>query len=70
MYCKQDEITHFRVLKNAPNISDHKPIEVEVIIDREKSLETLYKAANDLNSSSNNHSKIPKINKNNKSYYS
>ena len=59
------EIEQFTIERNAPDISDHKPITVGVIIDSEKSLETLFKAAMDLNSSGNNHSKIPKINKQN-----
>ena len=55
-------IKSFNLVRDCPNISDHKPIVVDLEISGEKSISHLVKASQELNTLHQNHSKIPRIN--------
>ena len=58
-------INNFRIGRECPKISDHKPIITSVQIDGEKSIDLLVQASKELNQSTANHSKIPLVSEKN-----
>ena len=63
-FCNTYQLQHlngFKIERNEPQISDHKPIVAEIFIDGEKSIDTILKVAKELNNTYSNHSRIPAI---------
>ena len=58
-------IESFTIKRDAPSLSDHKPIEMVLKVNGKKSLSSLVKAASDLNFEPSNHSRFPKVNQQN-----
>ena len=56
-----ESLNQFVIERNGPQISDHKPIIAEISINGEKSLDTILKAAKEVNNTCSNYSKIPII---------
>ena len=54
-------IYSFKIVRDAPAISDHKPILIEINVSGEKSIDTILSAARELNVTQANHSRIPVI---------
>ena len=70
-FCNTYQLQHlngFKIERNEPQISDHKPIVAEIFIDGEKSIDTILKAAKELNNTYSNHSRIPVISKDNTNF--